>query len=96
MPGWRLAPSRCLESDRMPPVMDSRKNQAFVMVSVAEFCTLWATVSEAVLRLESINGQATGSLQAGLGRPGDHYLTPRLHRDSPHPLFPSGQASGSH
>ena len=58
--------------------MDSGTNQAFVMASVARFCSLWAAGMDAALKLESVRGQATLSLEARLGSPGG----------GPPPLFP--------
>ena len=65
--------------DVMLPEMDSVTSQAFVMASVTEFCSLWAAGMDAVLRLESVRGQATLCLEARLGSPGV----------GPPPLFPS-------
>ena len=59
--------------------MDSGTNQAFVMASVARFCSLWTAGMNAALQLESVGpGQATLSLEARLGSPGG----------GPPPLFP--------
>ena len=47
--------------------MDSGTHQAFVMASVARFCSLWDAGMDAVLKLESVRGQATLYLEARLG-----------------------------